>query len=173
MQSLILVPLVPCWVVSFLCAYSVRCCLYPSEDLEHYACNNVYRPWVNKGERRTRTLQSDVGTSIPHIHHLWSLVVLSPFIVRSNDTYRKGSGEASVHLPSIHQVVGPTMDGCPASPSYNPEKHSGGRCVSPEPQFEFDVCLDPVRRRSTFRQSDVRRYFNHPSVPSYLLTWCS
>lgn len=39
--------------------------LYPEKDLPHYRCNNVYRPWVNKGKRGSITLQNHVGTSAP------------------------------------------------------------------------------------------------------------
>lgn len=35
-----------------------------TSDLEHYRCNRVYVPWVNKGFRRTRTQWNTVGESM-------------------------------------------------------------------------------------------------------------
>ena len=36
-------------------------------DLPHYHCNNVYVPWLSKGNRRTKTMQNNIGmcTSFP------------------------------------------------------------------------------------------------------------
>ena len=30
-------------------------------DLPHYLCNNFYLPWLSKGNRRTKTMQTDIG----------------------------------------------------------------------------------------------------------------
>ena len=68
LRYLILVPLVPYWVISPHTHLS-SAVAYPQKDLDHYRCNNVYRPWVNKGGRRSNTLRNGMGTSTFLIHH--------------------------------------------------------------------------------------------------------
>jgi hypothetical protein len=36
-------------------------------DLPHYNCNNIYVPWLSKGERRTKSYQNNIGRT----HHLY------------------------------------------------------------------------------------------------------
>ena len=67
LRSLILVTLAPCWVILFHAP--LLTIAYTRKDLDHYRCNNVYRPWVNRGKRRSKTLQSRVGTSASHTQH--------------------------------------------------------------------------------------------------------
>lgn len=42
---------------------------YAQKDLDHYKCNNVYRPWVNKGGRKSNTLRNQVGRLSSYLHH--------------------------------------------------------------------------------------------------------
>ena len=53
--------------------------------------------------------------------------------------YRKGSGEASVHFPSLIQIMmDPSPDSLPTPLTKDPNKHSGQRTASPERQFTCD-----------------------------------
>ncbi|KJA18485.1 hypothetical protein HYPSUDRAFT_45202 [Hypholoma sublateritium FD-334 SS-4] len=50
-------------------------------DLEHSHCNNVYVPWLNKGRRRTKTLQANArrdGDMIPPMDSIFDTAGLTP-----------------------------------------------------------------------------------------------
>ena len=53
-------------------AHTLSGVAYTQKDLEHYECNDVYRPWVNKGKRKSKTLQNNVGTSASRARHCLS-----------------------------------------------------------------------------------------------------
>ncbi|KAF9652770.1 peptidase C14 [Thelephora ganbajun] len=116
-------------------------------DLHHYYCNDVYRPWVNKGARRSNTFRNNVvrknckGTR-------------SPPPSRRRSTYRKGSGEASDRFPSLLQLIqtGPV----PMTLIEDPDKHYGERCASPERQFACDGwCRKMMPRKASLTHADV------------------
>jgi len=130
-------------------ALSLPTAAYVQKDLGHYKCNNVYRPWVNKGKRRSKTLQNCAGT--PDITHPSLLIALFLRAVRKNGKCTGsgppsrhnsrswiGSGEADVQFPSLIQVM---QDKCPTTEPMQlvkePEGHRGERCASPEPE-EYD-----------------------------------
>lgn len=143
---------------------------YTQTDLDHYRCNNVYLPWVNKGDRRSITLLSNVGTSAPCIHRLPSPVALSTRTVRKNgrlsrsgppsrprSIYKKGSGEGEAYFASLIQVLRSSVD---------QDHHYGERTASPERQFECEGwCRGTMLRRATLVHPDVVRWhFSHPSA---------
>jgi len=149
---------------------------YIRKDLGHYKCNNVYRPWVNKGKRRSKTLQNCAGTS--GIAHPSSLITLFLRAVRKNckgtgsgpqsrhnsrHNSRSwiGSGEADAQFPSLIQVI---RDKCPTTEpeqmAKESDNHHGERCASPEPEehdresrallqrtrHDGERCLSPERK---------------------------
>jgi len=160
---------------------------HTQKDLEHHKCNSVYRPWVNKGGRRSNTLRNAVGTSAPYAPHLSLLVVLSSGTVRKNckythpplpsrpsSTHRKGSGEANVHYPGMTQQLNQPVVICPTPVPMrwieDSDKHCGERTTSPERQFVCEGwCRTTMPKKATLEHADVVRWIlNHPSIPSYL-----
>ncbi|KAF9787772.1 caspase domain-containing protein [Thelephora terrestris] len=91
-------------------------------DLPHFKCNNVYRPWVNKGIRSSRSLCN--------------------YNVRKNcrGSFFGSSIGSGDQFPSLTQVVR-AMESRQARAPLSDEatgKHLGGRCASPERMFECD-----------------------------------
>lgn len=150
------------------------------KDLDHYKCNNVYRPWVNKGGRRSNTLRNCVGTSPPCAPQLSLPVGLSSITVRKNcrstqspppsrpgSMYRRGSGEANVRFPSLIKLM---MDASPDSPLVlsveDSNKHHGQRTASPERQFTCDGWCRTGQPSTTPEHGDVVCWVSsHPSIP--------
>jgi hypothetical protein len=79
----------PSWSVALSCSVVV---VYPSAvpqaifdtchsgtmlDLPHYHCNDVYVPWISKGNRRTKTMQNKIGKS-PRCHSAISTLTTFP-----------------------------------------------------------------------------------------------
>jgi hypothetical protein len=46
-------------------------------DLPHYHCNDIYVPWISKGNRRTKTMQNKIGKS-PRSHSVISTLTAFP-----------------------------------------------------------------------------------------------
>ena len=133
----------------------------------------MYRPWVNKGKRRSKTLQNNVGKLSPRINYLLLLTILSPRTARKycrasvsgppsrRSTYR--IGEATDHLSGILQRLQTVWVS-------EPDKHYGERCASPERQFKCEGwCRTMIPRRSTLEHPDVVRWASdNPSILSHL-----
>ena len=49
------------YLVYSLVNHSERVLIVPISDLDHYDCNVVYKPWVSKGQRRPRSMWSDIS----------------------------------------------------------------------------------------------------------------
>jgi len=152
-----------------LSTYPLSAVADTQKDLDHYKCNNVYRPWVNKGGRRSNTLRNYVGTSAPCAPHLSLPVCLPPVTVRKNcrstqtppssrpgSMYRRGSGEANVRFPSLIKLM---MDASPDSSlvlsAEDLNKHHGQRTASPERQFTCDGWCRTEQPSATPEHGDV------------------
>jgi len=132
---------------------------YIQKDLEHYECNDVYRPWVNKG--KSKTLQNRVGTSrmIPRPS---PSIALSLRAVRMNC---KDTGSVPIR---------PMEDVCTTEPvqlAEESDEHGGERCASSERSFKCncDGWCRNAGSRTTLDHPDVVCWaFNHPSIPAHL-----
>ncbi|KAF9525905.1 caspase domain-containing protein [Crepidotus variabilis] len=68
-------------------------------DLEHYRCNKVYLPWVNKGTRRTKSRHI-----LAHRQH-----ALPPRVPTLNNPQAKRSTTGNMTMGSIEQVIQPPL----------------------------------------------------------------
>ena len=151
------------------------------KDLEHYRCNNVYRPWVNKGGRRSNTLRNYIGASVPCAARLSLPIVLfsgtvrrdcrstqTPPPSRPGSVHRKGSCETNVRFYNLIQLMmDPSPDSSLVLSTEDSGKHFGQRTVSPERQFCDGWCR--TRQMSTTPEyGDVVCWVSsYPSIPPY------
>lgn len=71
-----------------------------SSDLQHFRCNGVYVPWVNKGVRRTDTIQNIRSTL-----HLWNSDLYRDWCsLNDNSTARKYGRECFITYSNYLQA---------------------------------------------------------------------
>jgi len=118
-------------------------------DLDHYECNKVYRPWVNKGGRRSNTLRN---CAVRRNYRSSQ----TPPSSRPNSMYGEESGEADVRFHDLIQFV---MDPSPGSSlvlsAEDLNKHFGQMTASPEPQFVCDGWCRTRQPSATPEHGDV------------------
>jgi len=116
-------------------------------DLKHYQCNDVYRPWVSKGGRRTHTLRN-------HVVRKNGRSSQSPPPSRPSSTYGMRSGGANVHFLDLI-VTDTHSEPSPAVPIEYWYYHFGQRTTSPERQFECEGWCRTRPMEATPEHADV------------------